>query len=146
MWQNPFSYSDESEEPHYGSDDYDNYIKAQIDHLDSQYAAYIEQMLMKELQEVEKATFESVPKCGRHAHAYNDTYDNIFIYEMREKKSSFQEIADKLGCSKSTVKNRYDKLKNRYDDLKKKKAEIAKAEIAKSKEKQIKSYLKSFMN
>ena len=56
-------------------------------------------------------TFEDKPKQGVYAHAYKSEYDNKVIYEMNKDGKSLQQIADVLGCSKSTIRNRLNKMR-----------------------------------
>lgn len=61
-------------------------------------------------REEEARAFESIPKHGVHAHAYNKKLDNLKIKRLRKKGYTYREIAKQLKCSPSTVRNRLKKL------------------------------------
>lgn len=61
-------------------------------------------------REEEARAFESIPKHGVHAHAYNKKLDNLKIKRLRKKGYTYREIAKQLGCSPNTVRNRLKKM------------------------------------
>lgn len=76
------------------------------------YSQDYEDRLLEEYKNnyIEKKTFDSVPKCGYHASAYRDDLDNQEIINLRVKGYSLRKIANILGCSPSTVRNRLNKM------------------------------------
>lgn len=64
---------------------------------------------LENIKRIEKA-FSSIPKHGIQAHAYKKDLNNLRIINLREQGKSYREIANQLGCSPNTVRNRLKKM------------------------------------
>lgn len=61
----------------------------------------------READELQKTNF----KKGKHTHAYREELLNSEIVRLRRAGWSLAKIAEQLGCSPSTVRNRLNKLR-----------------------------------
>lgn len=64
----------------------------------------------EEEREEERLAFGLTPKHGIYANAYKKGLDNYTMKRLRKKGYTYRQIAGKLGCSPSTVRNRLKKL------------------------------------
>lgn len=90
------------DEDDYYTDDKSDEEKEDYSPEDAIMDKYEEEML----KSLEKKAFESKPKHGKFAPAYDPNIDNIRIVQMREVGKSLREIAEQFNCSPSTVHNR----------------------------------------
>lgn len=65
-----------------------------------------EEMEYQSLLELERRYFEKRKGYGKNAHAYNSDINNIAIMQLRDEGKTLREIAELLGCSPSTIRNR----------------------------------------
>lgn len=62
------------------------------------------------IQGLERKQFEGTRLCGKNAHAYKKSLDNVEIYNLKSQGLSYREIAKLLDCSPSTVRNRFNRM------------------------------------
>ena len=77
---------------------------------------WIEAMLERQNRELEKKAFEGKRLCGKNAHAYKAELDNLRMLDLWGEGKTLREIAQAMGCSPSTVKNRLDRLLGRQSN------------------------------
>ena len=83
---------------------YDTGILSNYDDSDEWLERLLEE---REAEELQKTNFEK----GKHTHAYREELLNSEIVRLRRAGWSLAKIAEQLGCSPSTVRNRLNKLR-----------------------------------
>ena len=83
---------------------YDTGILSNYDDNDEWLERLLEE---REAEELQKTNF----KKGKHTHAYREELLNSEIVRLRRAGWSLAKIAEQLGCSPSTVRNRLSKLR-----------------------------------
>lgn len=90
--------------------DWDPFEPSEEDILREMEEAYFEKKLEQHIREheaeLEKQVPATVPECEKRGNAYRPDLDNAKIKELRDRGYSLRKIANALGASPSTIRNR----------------------------------------
>lgn len=107
MFYDVFNYDSEFDKEDFAETDYFQALEDE--------RKYQEELETEQLDKhIEEHYFTEIKGCGYFAPAYKKSLDNQKMIKLRREGNSLRKIAEILGCSPSTVRNRLKKLGELY--------------------------------